>query len=69
MTEGIAVSGERVTIQPAGALQRGARPADRKDMADDRSLYLPWYEASPDGLDELAQIKRVVDQLRDRRDG
>jgi len=38
-------------------------------MADDRCLYLPWYESSPDGLDELAQIKRVVDQLRDRRDG
>ena len=38
-------------------------------MADDRRLYLPWYEASPDGLDELAQIKRVVDQLSDRRDG
>jgi hypothetical protein len=38
-------------------------------MADDRRLYLPWYESSPDGLDELAQIKRVVDQLRDRRDG
>jgi hypothetical protein len=38
-------------------------------MADDR-LYLPWYEASPEGLDELAQIKRVVDQLpRDRTDG
>jgi hypothetical protein len=38
-------------------------------MAEDRYLYLPWYEASPDGLDELAQIKRAVDQLRDRRDG
>jgi len=38
-------------------------------MADDRSLYLPWYEASPDGLDELAQITRVVEQLRQRRDG
>jgi len=38
-------------------------------MSDDRHLYLPWYEASPEGLDELAQIKRVVDQLRDRRDG
>jgi hypothetical protein len=38
-------------------------------MADDARLYLPWYEASPEGLDELAQIKRVVDQLRHRRDG
>ncbi|HLJ08709.1 MAG TPA: hypothetical protein VKX24_09235 [Acidimicrobiia bacterium] len=38
-------------------------------MADDRCLYLPWYESSSDGLDELAQIKRVVEQLRDRRDG
>ncbi|HEV7864555.1 MAG TPA: hypothetical protein VGR20_17740 [Acidimicrobiia bacterium] len=38
-------------------------------MADDRRLYLPWYEASPEGLDELAQIKRVVDQLEDRPDG
>jgi|GEM_PF-3874687 len=38
-------------------------------MADDRSLYLPWYEAGPEGLDELAQIKRVVEQLRQRRDG
>ena len=38
-------------------------------MADDRPLYLPWYEAGPDGLDELALIKRVVDQLRERRDG
>ena len=38
-------------------------------MADDSRLYLPWYEASPDGLGELEQIKRAVDQLRDRRDG
>jgi len=38
-------------------------------MADDAPLYLPWYEASPEGLDELAQIKRAVDQLRQRRDG
>ena len=38
-------------------------------MAEERQLYLPWYESSPDGLDELAQIKRVVDQLDDRRDG
>ena len=37
--------------------------------SDDRSLYLPWYEASPEGLDELAQIKRMVDKLRDRQDG
>ena len=37
-------------------------------MAEDRGLYLPWYEASPEGLDEFAQIKRVVDELaaRDR---
>jgi hypothetical protein len=32
-------------------------------MSDDRLLYLPWYEATAEGLDELAQIKRVVDQL------
>ena len=38
-------------------------------MAEDRGLYLPWYEASPEGLDELTQIKRVVDELRDRGDG
>lgn len=38
-------------------------------MADESTVYLPWYEASPEGLDELAQIKRTVDQLRDRRDG
>ena len=37
-------------------------------MADDARLYLPWYEASPEGLDELAQMKRTADQLRDRRD-
>jgi hypothetical protein len=36
-------------------------------MPDDRHVYLPWYEASPEGLDELAQIKRTVDhQLRER---
>jgi len=35
-------------------------------MPDER-VYLPWYEASTVGIDELAQIKRVVDQLRDRR--
>jgi hypothetical protein len=38
-------------------------------MSDDGRLYLPWYEASLEGLDELAQMKRVVDQLRDRPDG
>ena len=38
-------------------------------MADDARLYLPWYEASPEGLDELAHIKRTVDQLKERRDG
>jgi hypothetical protein len=37
-------------------------------MSDDGRLYLPWYEASPEGLDELAQIKRMVEQLRDRPD-
>jgi hypothetical protein len=36
-------------------------------MPEDRDVYLPWYEASPEGLDELAQIKRTVDhQLRER---
>jgi len=38
-------------------------------MADDVRLYLPWYEANPAGLDEFAQIKRTVDQLKDRREG
>ena len=38
-------------------------------MPDDGHLYLPWYEASPEGLGELEQIKRVVEQLRDRSDG
>jgi hypothetical protein len=38
-------------------------------MSDDSRLYVPWYEASHDGLEELAEIKRAVDQLRDRRDG
>ena len=38
-------------------------------MADDARLYLPWYEASPEGLDELAQIKRTVDQVRSSGDG
>ena len=37
-------------------------------MVDEHLIYLPWYEASPEGLDELAQIKRTVDQLRDRQD-
>jgi hypothetical protein len=37
-------------------------------MTDDHHVYLPWYEASPEGLDELTLIKRAVDQLRDRRD-
>ena len=34
-------------------------------MVDERHVYVPWYEASPEGLDELTQIKRAVDQLRD----
>ena len=38
-------------------------------MVDERHVYVPWYEASPEGLDELTQIKRVVDQLRDQQDG
>ena len=38
-------------------------------MVDESAIYLPWYEASPEGLDELAQIKRTVEQLRDRQDG
>jgi hypothetical protein len=38
-------------------------------MADDTRQYLPWYEASPEGLDELAQIQRVVAQLREQSDG
>jgi hypothetical protein len=37
-------------------------------MSDEHHVYLPWYEASPEGLDELTQIKRTVDQLRDQRD-
>ena len=36
-------------------------------MPDDRCVYLPWYEASPDGVDELTQIKRAVDQLHEPR--
>lgn len=36
-------------------------------MPDERQVYLPWYEASPEGLDELAQIKRTVDELREPR--
>ncbi|HVW31629.1 MAG TPA: hypothetical protein VHL53_03730 [Acidimicrobiia bacterium] len=35
-------------------------------MSDDARLYLPWYEATPEGLDELAQIERDVARLRDR---
>jgi hypothetical protein len=38
-------------------------------MVDERPVYVPWYEASPEGLDELAQIKRTVDQLRGQEDG
>jgi hypothetical protein len=36
-------------------------------MPDDARLHLPWYEAGPEGLDELTQIKRLVEQLRERR--
>ena len=35
-------------------------------MVDERAVYVPWYEANPEGLDELAQIKRTVDRLRDQ---
>ena len=52
-----------------GPLQFGTRAAEREGMADDTRLYVPWYEANPAHLDELAQIKRVVDQLRERSDG
>jgi hypothetical protein len=38
-------------------------------MVDERPVYVPWYEASPEGLDELTLIKRTVDQLHERRDG
>ncbi len=38
-------------------------------MVDKRPVYVPWYEASPEGLDELALIKRTVDQLQERLDG
>ncbi len=38
-------------------------------MSDERPVYVPWYEASLEGLDELAQIKRTADQLRDPQDG
>jgi hypothetical protein len=31
-------------------------------MPDERQFYLPWYEASPEGLDDLALIKRTVDR-------
>ena len=37
-------------------------------MVDESPVYVPWYEASPEGLDELTQIKRAVDQLRHDRD-
>jgi hypothetical protein len=37
-------------------------------MFDEHPVYVPWYEQSPEGLDELTQIKRTVDQLN-RRDG
>jgi hypothetical protein len=37
-------------------------------MSDEHRVYVPWYEASPEGLDELAQIKRTADQLREQRD-
>lgn len=37
-------------------------------MVDEHPVYVPWYEASLEGLDELAQIKRTVDQLRERRE-
>jgi hypothetical protein len=36
-------------------------------MSDESHVYVPWYEASPEGLDELAQIKQTVDQLRDQQ--
>jgi hypothetical protein len=32
-------------------------------MSDEHHVYVPWYEASPEGLDELAQIKRTLEQL------
>ena len=38
-------------------------------MVDERPVYVPWYEASPEGLDELTQIKRTVDQLWERQEG
>jgi len=37
-------------------------------MVDERHVYVPWYEASPEGLDELTEIKRAVDRLRDDQD-
>ena len=37
-------------------------------MSDEHHVYVPWYEANPEGLDELTQIKRTVDQLRGQRD-
>lgn len=38
-------------------------------MSDEQCVYVPWYEASTEGLDELTHIRRTVEQLRDRRDG
>lgn len=35
-------------------------------MSDEHRLYLPWYEASAEGLDELTQIRRTVEQVRDQ---
>jgi hypothetical protein len=37
-------------------------------MVDELHVYVPWYEASHEGLDELTQIKRAVDRLRDDHD-
>ena len=38
-------------------------------MVDDHPVYVPWYEASPEGLDELVQIKQTVEKLREGHDG
>lgn len=35
-------------------------------MSYEQHVYVPWYEASLEGLDELAQIKRTVEQLPDQ---
>jgi hypothetical protein len=37
-------------------------------MPDEHHLYVPWYEASPETLDEFALIERTVAQLRERQD-